>query len=156
MSLARKCREYLIDCGVVFDIVEHRRTGSSSMTAEAANIPGDRLAKAVVLHHDGGFIMAVLPSTHKVELGALGRALGRKIGLATESEIGEIFADCALGAVPPTGAAYDLETVVDEELDRQPEVYFESGDHHTLVHVTGDGFRRLMGNAQHAHFSHHI
>ena len=61
-----------------------------------------------------------------------------------------------LGAVPPTGPAYDLETLVDEELDKQPEVYFESGDHRTLVHVTGDGFQRLMSEAQHTLFSHHV
>lgn len=156
MSLGRKCKEYLRDSGVDFEILEHRRTDTSSMTAKEAHIPGDRLAKGVVLHHDGGYMLAVLPSTHKVELGTLGRTIGRKMGLATEPEVGDIFADCALGAVPPTGLAYDLETLVDEELDRQPEVYFESGDHRTLIRVSGDGFRRLMADAQHAQFSHHV
>lgn len=156
MSFGRKFKEYLLDSRVDFNIIEHRRTESSSQTAQAAHIPGDRLAKAVVLQRDNGYVLAVVPSTHRVELGSLERTLGCKLNIATESEIEEIFRDCALGAVPPTGPAYNLETLVDEELDKLPEVYFESGDHRTLVHVTGDGFRQLMAEAQHAQFSHHV
>ena len=156
MSFGRKFKEYLLDSRVDFNVIEHRRTESSSQTAQAAHIPGDRLAKAVVLQHDSGYVLAVVPSTHRVELGSLERTLGCKLNIATESEVEEIFRDCALGAVPPTGPAYNLETLVDEELDKLPEVYFESGDHRTLVHVSGDGFRQLMAEAQHAQFSHHI
>ena len=155
MSFGQKFKEYLLDSRVDFNLVEHRRTGSSSQTAQAAHIPGDRLAKAVVLQHDGGYVLAVVPSTHRVELGTLERTLGCKLNIATEADVETIFRDCAVGAVPPTGLAYDLETLVDEELDKLPEVYFESGDHRTLVHVTGDGFRELMAEAQHTLFSHH-
>ena len=156
MSFGRKSKEYLLDSRVDFDLIEHRRTGSSSQTAHVAHIPGDRMAKAVVLRHDDGYVLAVVPSTHRVELSAVERTLGCKLNIATENEVGRIFGDCMLGAVPPTGPAYDLETLVDEELDKQPEVYFESGDHRTLVHVTGDGFQRLMSEAQHTLFSHHV
>ena len=156
MSFGRKFKEYLLDSRVDFDLIEHRRTGSSSETAEATHIPGDYLAKAVVLQHDDGYVLAVVPSTHRVELGTLEKTLGRKLNFASENEVGRIFGDCVLGAVPPTGPAYDLETLVDEELDKHPDVYFESGDHRTLVHVTGDGFRQLMSEAQHTQFSHHV
>lgn len=156
MSFGRKFKEYLLDSSVDFDLIEHRRTGSSSQTAQAAHIPGDSLAKAVVLQHDDGYVLAVVPSTHRVELGTLERTLGCKLSIATEAEVGKVFGDCALGAVPPAGPAYDLQTLVDEELDKQSDVYFESGDHRTLVHVTSDGFRRLMSEAQHAQFSHHV
>ena len=156
MSFGRKFKEYLLDSRVDFDVIEHRRTESSSETAQAAHIPGDRLAKAVVLQHDDGYVLAVVPSTHRVELGTLERTLGCRLNIATETDIEEIFRDCAPGAVPPTGPAYDLVTLVDKELDKLPEVYFESGDHRTLVHVTGDGFRQLMAEAQHAQFSHHV
>lgn len=156
MSFGQKSKEYLLDSRVDFNLVEHQRSTNSNQTAEVAHIPGDRLAKAVVLQHDGGYVLAVVPSTHRVELGTLERTLGCNLNIATEMEVGEIFSDCVLGAVPPTGPAYDIETLVDEELDRQPEIYFESGDHRTLVHVTSEGFQRLMAEARHAQFSHHV
>ena len=78
-----------------------------------------------------------------------------RLGLATEKEIAELFDDCDRGAVPPVGAVYGLEVVVDEGLAELPDVYFEGGDHRTLVHVTGDGFRTLMKDARRAQLSHH-
>lgn len=155
MSIGRKLKEYLSDARVEYDLVEHPRTECSSRTAQAAHVPGDQLAKGVVLHHDAGYVLAVVPSTHRVELGSLERSFGCNLDLASEPEIAGLFDDCRLGAIPPAGAAYDIDTVVDESLAELPEVWFEGGDHRTLVRVSGDGFRRLMAEAQQAQFSHH-
>ncbi len=154
MSIGRKLKDYMADAKVEYDLVNHPRTQTSSDTAHAAHIPGDRLAKGVVLHHQDGYVLAVVPSTHRVELDSLERTVGRDLDLASEPEIADLFDDCRLGAIPPTGAAYDVKTMVDESLTSLPEVYFEGGDHRTLVHVSGDGFRRLMAEAQQARFSH--
>jgi Ala-tRNA(Pro) deacylase len=75
--------------------------------------------------------------------------------LATEDETAKLFDDCDRGAIPPVGSVYGLSVVVDESLDNVPEVYFEGGDHATLVHVTGDAFRRLMKDARRFRISHH-
>ena len=64
--------------------------------------------------------------------------------------------DCDTGAVPPIGSAYDLPMVLDRSLRAQPAVWFEGGDHRTLVQVTGSDFGRLMTDAREAVFSHHV
>ena len=51
------------------------------------------------------------------------------------------------------GAAFGLETLVDEELLNADDVYFEGGDHRTLVHVGGADWRRLQREAAHGRFS---
>ena len=51
-------------------------------------------------------------------------------------------------AVPALGPAYGLETLVDESLLGVPEVWFEAGDHTTLVRVSGAAFRTLMEQAR--------
>jgi Ala-tRNA(Pro) deacylase len=70
------------------------------------------------------------------------------VGLATEQELVELFPDCEGGAIPPLGTAYRLVTLVDRDLLKQPEVYFESGDHEHLVKVTGQQFSSLLGDAE--------
>jgi Ala-tRNA(Pro) deacylase len=65
-----------------------------------------------------------------------------------------VFRDCASGAVPPIGPAYGLETVVEERLLAEPDVYFEGGDHESLVHVRGEAFRELVCGARHGRFAH--
>ena len=155
MTIALRLRRYLESEGIKYDTLAHTRTLTSSRTAQAAHVSGELLVKSVIVHHELGYVVAVAPSTHRVELGTLQGILNLRLGLATENEIGRLFDDCELGAIPPVGAAYGLAVVVDESADHLPDVYFEAGDHATLVHVTGDVFRRLTKNARRSHFSHH-
>jgi prolyl-tRNA editing enzyme YbaK/EbsC (Cys-tRNA(Pro) deacylase) len=71
MTIAATVQRYLRDCGIDYEIVEHARTLSSSRTAQAGHVSGDRLAKAVVLKSEGGFTMAVLPTSRHLRLGEI-------------------------------------------------------------------------------------
>jgi Ala-tRNA(Pro) deacylase len=138
--------------GVHYDVVQHPHSHNSMETAELARVPGDRLAKSVILEDDDGYVMAVLPSTCHVRLGKLSRELNRTLRLATEGELATLFADCEKGAIPPIGHAYGMTTIIDDSLADQPEIYFEAGDHETLLHLNNDSFMSLMEHADHARF----
>ena len=151
--MARNLQDFLAEQQIAYDVIDHPHTGSSMETAEAVHVPGDRLAKGVVLEDDRGYLLAVLPSTRHVSLGELSRQLHRSLRLATEPELKTLFGDCDLGAVPPVGEPYGLAAVVEEDLEAQPEVYMEAGDHEHLVRLTRAEFMRLMSSAVKTHFS---
>ncbi|HEX2448397.1 MAG TPA: YbaK/EbsC family protein [Methyloceanibacter sp.] len=153
MAIALTLEKYLEAKHARYDVIAHEPTNSSLRTAEACHIPGDRLAKAVLLRDDVGYALAVLPASHHIRLTELRRQFGDDVDLATEPEIADLFQDCERGAIPPVGECYGLDTVVDDSIDEQPEVYFEGGDHATLVHMTHAQFARLMTNARRASFS---
>ena len=155
MTIARTVQEFLSREGVQYAVVEHPHTGSSSETAEAAHVRGDMIAKGVVVKDDEGFVLAVVPATHNLALGQLEGQLDRRLELAEEDELGELFPDCELGAVPALGPAYGLETVVDESLLEHDDVYFEAGDHLELIHVDSMQFKSLMYGARFDSFSSH-
>ncbi|NJO33560.1 MAG: YbaK/EbsC family protein [Rhodospirillales bacterium] len=155
MTIAARVQHYLDDCGVDYEILEHARTMTSMRTAEAGHISGERLAKAVVLKSDGGYTMAVLPASRHLRLGEVQDCLDRPVGLATEAEVGQLFADCDFGAIPAVGSAYGLEMIVDDSLAEQPDIYFEGGDHLSLIHVNAAAFQRLTAAARHGRFSRH-
>ena len=152
MTIPARVRKYIVEHHAMFDVVEHPRTMSSAQTAHAARIPPERLAKSVILEDDDGYLMAVLPTNGRIHLGELSRQIGRKLRLATETEIASIFDDCDPGAVPPVGPAYGLQTMVDESLLEQPDVYFEAGDHTGVIHMSGEQFVGLMAGVPCAHF----
>ena len=52
--------------------------------------------------------------------------------------------------MPPLGAAYGMPMIVDETLASLSEIYFEAGDHETIVRMSGRDFRQLAGRARHA------
>lgn len=150
MGLALTLQQYLDDKHIDYDVLKHRRTNSSESTAHASHVPGERLAKAVVLTREGGFVVAVVPACAKVDFRSIERMLHCPIGMASEDEIAEIFPDCETGAIPPIGEAYAVDAFIDESLDAQPDVYLEGGDHRSLVHISGNQFRELMKDVRHA------
>jgi len=155
MAIAMTVSNYLAEHGVDYDILSHPHTSTSGESAELAHVPGTRLAKSVVLQDDQGYLMVVLPSNRKVDLGELHRQTRRNLGLVTESELGSLFMDCEVGALPALGPAYGIETVVDDALAEQSEIYFEAGDHEQLIHVSAETFSHLLGEmAWHGRFSH--
>ena len=154
MAIAPKLHEFLNARHSEYELLPHPRTASSTATAQAAHVPGRRFAKAVVVEDNEGYMLAVLPSTHHLALSELGDALERRpLRLAKESELPALFSDCALGALPALGAAYQMPTVIEGELDEQPDVYFEAGDHEHMVHMTGAEFRHATAQVRRAHFS---
>jgi Ala-tRNA(Pro) deacylase len=154
MAIAITLEQYLADSGVDYETLTHPRAMSSSQTAQVSHIPGGRLAKAVLLKEGkDAYLLAVLPASHHIRLDALRDWLGRSVELATEEEIEALFTDCDLGAVPAVGLAYGLDTVMDESLGGNDDVYFEGGDHATLVRVPGATFEKLMANARQGQFS---
>jgi Ala-tRNA(Pro) deacylase len=153
MAIALKLEDYMRRHGVHYDLLSHPQSRTSIETARLAHIPADSLVKSVVLEDDNGqFLMAVLPSTHHVQLGRLGRELDCNLHLASEADVTRVFEDCEPGAIPPVGAAYGMRMVIDDSLAEQSDLYFEAGDHEQLVHVRRDEFMALMENAGHTRF----
>jgi Ala-tRNA(Pro) deacylase len=157
MAMATTIKEFLAVRGTKYELVPHTHTHSSQYSAEAAHVPGDKVAKSVVLRDaDDGYLMAVLPATCQVELSILARQLNRRLALVDEAELADLFRDCELGAVPAVGAAYGIRTVVDVRLLEQPDIFFEAGDHQELVHLSGGEFRDLLQNFERVDFSRHL
>jgi Ala-tRNA(Pro) deacylase len=154
MAIANTARHALEDHNVEYQLVTHPRTFSTRATAEAAHVPDDHIAKAVIVKDGAGYAMVVTPGDHWLKLDALNEETGRRFDLAPEDEMDTLFMDCRAGAIPPLGPSYGLETFVDEALISLANVYFEAGDHDHLVHVSGEDFARLLQGARHGLFSH--
>jgi Ala-tRNA(Pro) deacylase len=154
MSIALTLQKYL-DQNVTYEVIQHEPTMSSTRTAEVCHVSGDRVAKAIVLRRDGGYLLAVLPASHHIHLQDLRMQLDDKVDLATEDEIAQLFRDCARGAVPAVGECYGLDVIVDDSIEAQREIYMEGGDHATLIHLGGGQFARLTVGAWHGHFTAH-
>ncbi len=116
MAIGKRLKHYLDGEKIDYDVVSHPRTMTSSESAQAAHISGERMIKSVVIHHELGYLLAVVPSTHRIDLGTLQNLAGTRLGLASETEIGELSSDCDLGAVPPVGAAYGVDVILDDSM----------------------------------------
>ena len=155
MAIAIKLKEYLDQEQVDYEIIDHPFSVTSMHTAQQAHISGDSIAKAVVLHDDAGYVLAVVPATHKVQLGKLHKNFNRYLVLADENDLHDIFDDCSIGAIPPVGKAYNMDVIYDDSLNRCEDIYFEAGDHTSLVHMSRDDFKALLHTMPHGMISRH-
>ena len=149
MAIAKTLKAYLTARGVPYELVPHPRSSTTLEAAHAAHVPGDQVAKAVVLEDADGYVVAVVPSTNRLDFDWVGETLGRELQLAEEYELPELFRDCSIGAVPGLPEAYGLEVVWDDQLDGQDDIYVEAGDHRNLIHIRGEDFEELMAGLPH-------
>ena len=153
MSISPRLSRYLEQRGTRYSVCPHEHSRTSAQTARLAHIPEHQLAKSVVLEDDAGCVMAVVPADTRVRIGDLARMLGRdSLHLADEERLAKLFDDCTPGALPAIGAPWGMETIVDDDLERNAEVYVEAGDHEVLLRMTGDQFGELMRGVRHGHF----
>ena len=153
MATALTVQQYFEAQGIAYDVLPHGPTTSSLDTAAIAPVSPDKLAKVVILKTDAGYLLVVVPASRHLEWTALRDCLDQDLALATEEEIAWLLPDCTAGAVPPIGEAYGIETLVDDSIAAQPDIYFEGGDHTTLVHMSGPAFCTVMAHARHGRFS---
>ncbi|MCH7643852.1 MAG: YbaK/EbsC family protein [Myxococcales bacterium] len=149
MTIAKTVQWYLEANGVSYETLQHPYSRSSAETADVAFIWEDQLVKTVLLEDERGYLLAIVPASYRVDLKKLERQLNRKLELASEAELADVFPDCEIGALPPLGHAYGIPTVYDDRLRRLSCVYFEGGDHCDLIYMGGREFIDLLRDSPH-------
>jgi Ala-tRNA(Pro) deacylase len=118
--------EFLVDHQVAFEPMPHPLAFTANKLAKYLRISGSHVAKAVLLYGSEGFLLAILPATHRIDEKQLGAALDSSIRLATEQEIAWVFRDCEWGVVPPFGVLYGLRTVLEDSISPEATMVFET------------------------------
>ena len=152
MTIAANLAKFLEHRRTHYDLVRHAPTDSSLQSARAAHVPPEQIAKGVLLDDGEHLLLTVVPASCHVQLGDLREQLGRPVRLAEEQRIREVFEDCVPGAIPAIGPAYGLETIIDERLVEQSEIYFEAGDREHLLHMQGGDFVALLRGCKSGRF----
>jgi Ala-tRNA(Pro) deacylase len=140
-----KLQEYLDSQHVKYVSIKHSPAFTAQEIAASAHIPGQDLAKTVVVKLDGAMAMVVLPATKMVRLNHLKAEMGvGEAELASEAEFKGRFPDCEVGAMPPFGNLYEMDTLVDEALARDHQIAFNAGTHTELIRMAYGDYERLV------------
>ena len=122
---------YLQSRQIPFEVLLHAPAPSAARLARSVHVPGQRVAKTVLVKVSDRFVLAVLPATHRIDLPKLMETLGSTdLQIASEHDLHEVFIDCELGALPPFGRLYGISTVVDTSLAGGSEIVFEGNTRH--------------------------
>jgi Ala-tRNA(Pro) deacylase len=140
-----KLQEYLDSQRVKYVSIKHSPAFTAQEIAASAHIPGQDVAKTVVVKLDGEMALVAVPATRMVRLNHLKAAMGvHKAELASEEEFKGRFPDCEVGAMPPFGNLYEMDTIVDEALAKDHQIAFNAGTHTELIRMAYSDFERLV------------
>jgi Ala-tRNA(Pro) deacylase len=135
---------YLNSNKVEFQVLEHDPAFSAHDVAMSSHVPESQMAKAVLIKIDDHFWMAVLRADQRVNQQLIRRVFGaRDVVLAHEEDLGMLFPDCQIGAMPPFGNLYGLPVLVEEGLADDEEIVFNACTHTKVVRMKFRDFRRL-------------
>jgi Ala-tRNA(Pro) deacylase len=140
-----KLREFLDENRIKYIVISHSRAYTAHEIAASAHIPGQEMAKTVMVKLDGRLAMAVLPASELIDLDLLAdAAFAERAEIADEEEFRDRFPDCAVGAMPPFGNLYGTDVYVAESLAEDDEIAFNAGSHTELVRMAYPDYARLV------------
>ncbi|NRB41659.1 MAG: YbaK/EbsC family protein [Pseudomonadales bacterium] len=154
MSISNTLQSFLNNKHINYQLVKHPYSETSFDSAVSANVPAKRVTKAVILKDDDGYLMAVVPADKDANIESINKKLGRMLMLADEKELDILFSDCAHGAIPAIGEAFNLKVIWDDMIAKEPDCYIEAGDHVDLVYLSHQDFMTLMQNQAHGAICH--
>jgi Ala-tRNA(Pro) deacylase len=126
---------FLDSAGIAYEVLEHRPTFSAAAEARASGAEPREAAKTLALHDRGGYRMAVIPASHRLDVHRVRELLGGTghLRLATEAEIEQDFPMFDVGAMPPLGPMMPMPEVIDVHLLYHDQIVCAGGDHrHSL------------------------
>ena len=143
-SIPKKLEKYLHKHRVQYEIIVHPTRYTSDEIAQAEHVPGNQVAKVVMLRCHDKDVMAVFPASHSVDFFNMSTMLGTQdVRMERESEFAKLFPDCEVGAMPPFGKLYGLPLYCDRSLAKELEIEFNAGTHTDTIRMEFSEFERL-------------
>ena len=145
MTCKERVEAYLREQRVPFESQHHRVAFTAQEVAASEHLPGDLIAKVVMVFADADMVMLVLPASHRANLSKVAAELGViNVWLADEHEFSEIFRDCEIGAMPPFGNLYGVPVYVDRTLAEDEVIVFQAGTHSDTISMRYADYARLV------------
>jgi prolyl-tRNA editing enzyme YbaK/EbsC (Cys-tRNA(Pro) deacylase) len=137
----------LDETGVPYEVLPHAHTETAAAEAEALGVEPADVAKTLVVRTPDGYVRAVVPASHRLDLHKLREKIGvgrHKVHLASEDDLRRDFPEFELGAVPPFGGQRNP-VVVDERVAGRESVVLEAGSHDESVRIAAADLVRATG-----------
>ena len=136
--------DYLNRSRALYSLESHPASYTALALAHAGHIDTHHLAKTVMVSVGGELSMVIVPACYQLDLLALTEHLGAgRVELVGEDHFYRRFPRCEVGAVPPFGHLYGLNSYLVPLFELAESVAFCAGTHHELIRMPFAEFSRF-------------
>ena len=135
---------FLDSNGAEYEVIEHPAVYTCTIMARLLKTGENSIAKSMITkNNDGGYLLAVLPGSMKVDFPRLAKGAGVKSSSLASLKEAELVAGCAVGCVYPFGNLMNIPTYFDRNLLDSKYVFFNPGSHNKSVRIRTEDLRKL-------------
>ncbi|MGN9806821.1 YbaK/EbsC family protein [Micromonospora sp. L32] len=139
----------LLDCGGArYRLITHPPEGRTDLASRLRGHPVEQAAKCIVVRTRmtkkvSRYVLAVVPGDRRVDLERVCRLRQAREAVFADRQTAERLADAVSGAIIPFSFDPGLELVVDPDLLRHPELFFNAATLDRSVALHTDDYVRL-------------
>ncbi len=142
---ALKVQQALNALGLQLEVVE--LPGSTRTSQEAAQAVGcqvGQIAKSIIFRAIPSLrpILVIASGPNRVNEQVIARLVGEEIGKA-DADFVRLHTGFVIGGVPPLGHAEQLQTFIDRDLLRYPEIWAAAGTPHAVFRLVPEDLLRI-------------
>lgn len=127
MAKTSDLQRYLNNNGIPYQLIEHEAAFTAHGVAVATRVADRECAKSVIISVENRYWMAVLRADERINTRLIKLLFAaRDVHMAHEEDLGLLFPDCELGAMPPFGNLYGLPILLDSALLDDDEIIFNA------------------------------
>jgi len=152
MGIPKKVIKFLEKSKVNYEILKHKKVFTAFDKSKTLKVSPAVVVKTVVLKIDKNFAFVLIPADKKVDIRKL-KKFGKKIEIVPEKKIKLKFKGVKLGAIPPFGDLFKVQTFVDKSLFKKRELILNSGDWEHSIKIRPSFLKVLISNFVSGSFS---
>lgn len=141
--LTRRIVDLLVSRGVRHRLLRHQAVLTSEEASRVRGTPLEAGAKALVCHADDRVVLIVVPADARLDNRAFRQQAGVKNVRMIDAERILELVGAPVGAVPPFGSLFGLQTFCDREIAERDLIAFNIGARDVSVTMAGPDYAAL-------------
>lgn len=155
MAIAKKITNFLEKNKLKYKIIEHKTVYTAFDKAQTLKAPLKIIGKTLVVRFDRETAILLISANRNLDKKKLKKVVNKKrkkedkklvskISFVSESWMKKKLRGTKLGAVPPFGPLWKMETFVDRNFLRQPKIILNSGDCNFSFKISSTVFKKKL------------
>ena len=155
MLLPKKLVNFLEKNKIKYDVLEHRIVYTAFDKAKTLKVKPNIVGKTLALKVDRDLVVVLLTANKNIDKVKLKKIINlyrkktkekavKKIDFASERLIKNRFKGIKLGAIPPFGNLFKMQTIVSRSLLNKPKIIISSGCYDKSIKIKGSSLKKAM------------
>lgn len=145
MAIPQKVIKFLDRAKVRYEPVKHRTVYTAYDKAATSRVPPKIVGKTLVLSLAKQLALVLIPANKNLDKNKLKKAAkAKKVDFVSERIIKNKLKGVKVGAIPPFGSLWKLQTFVDRTLLKAPKIIVNAGDYNWSIKISGASLKKLV------------